>query len=72
VVLGGVAWMLWAALPGMPDSAARVLLATPCIALSAALACLLRLRSLSPATAFASIQEQFKADMQLLQEVNAP
>lgn len=71
-VLGGVAVMLWAALPGMPVAAAWVLWLTPGLPLAAALACLLRLRALQPAAAFASIQEQIKADMQLFKEVSAP
>jgi hypothetical protein len=72
VVLAGVSLMLWAALPGLPEAAARVLLVTPAVPLGAALACLLRLHWLAPASAFANIQEQFKADLQVLQEVNAP
>jgi hypothetical protein len=72
VLLGGVALMLWAALPGLPASTAWVLLATPCVPLSAALACLLRLRTLKPAAAFARVKEQIKADMQLFREVSAP
>jgi hypothetical protein len=71
-VLGGVAVMLWAALPGMPVAAAWVLWVTPGLPVAAALACLLRLRALQPVTAFASIQEQIKADMQLFKEVSTP
>jgi uncharacterized membrane protein YqjE len=71
-VLGGVAVMLWAALPDMPADAAWVLLATPCVPLAAALGCLLRLRACSGAAAFANIKEQIKADMQLFKEVSPP
>jgi hypothetical protein len=70
-VLGGVAVMLWAALPTLPTSTAWVLLATPGVALASALACLLRLRALPPTAAFSNIQEQIKADMQLFKEVSA-
>jgi uncharacterized membrane protein YqjE len=71
-LLGGVALMLWAALPAMPPATAWVLLATPAVPLVAALGCWLRLRSLSHSAAFATLQEQFKADMQLFHEVSAP
>ena len=71
-VLVGVAVMLWAALPGMPATAAWALLATPCVPLAAALGCVLRLQTLTQVTAFANIQQQIQADMQLLQDIRTP
>ena len=71
-VLGGVALMLWAALPELPTAAAWTLWLTPVAFLAAALACLTQLRTLQPASAFANLQQQIKADMQLLKEVSAP
>ncbi len=72
VVLGGVAFMLWAVHPGLPTAAHWLLWGTPAVPLAAALACLFRLRALHPEAAFANLQQQIKADMQLLKEVNAP
>jgi hypothetical protein len=71
VVLAGVAVMLWSALSAMPPAAPWVLLATPAVALAAALGCWMRMRAQTPAN-FAHLREQIKADMHLLQEVSAP
>lgn len=71
-VLGGVALMLWAALPALPVATAWVLLATPAVPLAAALGCLLRMQALQSASAFGNLKEQIKADMQLFQEASAP
>jgi hypothetical protein len=71
-VLGGVAVLLWAALPSVPTATVWVLWVTPGIPLAAALGCWLRLQAMQPAAAFAHIQEQIKADMQLFKEVSAP
>lgn len=72
LLLGGMALLLWAALPALPAPTAWVLWATPGVPLAAALGCLLRLRALRPAAAFANIQHQFRADLQLFKEVSAP
>jgi uncharacterized membrane protein YqjE len=72
LLFGGVALMLWAALPSLPLAANWVLPATPGVPLLGALACLARWHTLQTAAPFAQLKEQIKADMQLLKEVSAP
>ncbi len=72
LALAGVALMLWAAVPGMAGSAVGVLWLTPCLPLLAAAGCGLRACRNSETRAFAQLQAQLQADLQLLQEVSAP
>jgi hypothetical protein len=72
LVLGGVALMLWAALPGLAGSALWLMWATPGLALVATLACLLQLRPGTDAPAFAQLQAQLQVDWQLFKEASPP
>ena len=72
LMLGGVALMLWVALPGMTTNAAWVLALTPCVPLLATLGCCLSLRFGADTPAFANIKEQLQVDLQLLKEVSPP
>ena len=70
-VLGGVALMLWAALPSLPSATAWVLWAVPALPLSVAILALLVKQSGSDEGSFVLLRQQLQADMALLREAHA-
>lgn len=72
VVLAGVAVMLWSVLPVSQMQAPWALVAVPGVLVAVSAICLLVGRSQTPASAFASLREQVKADLLMLREVAAP
>ena len=70
-VLGGVALMLWAALPSLPGATAWVLWAVPALPFSAAILALLVKQSGSDEGSFVLLRQQLQADMVLLREAHA-
>ena len=70
VVLGGVALMLWAALPPAGIHAPWVLIGAPALPAVIAIACVLAARS-RHAHAFTDLKQQLAADLAMLREVSA-
>jgi hypothetical protein len=71
LVLGGVAVMLWSALPVMAEQTSWVLLALPLLFEALALACFLVAQGRVDAPAFAIMQEQLKLDVLALREARS-
>ena len=71
VVLGGVALMLWGALPPAGMQAPWALIAAPAVPLLAAIGCWLVGRAPSAAGAFDNVRRQMHADVAMLREVSA-
>ena len=72
VVLGGVAVMLWGAIPRAQMPAPATLLLVPFPPIVLAVWCLLVARRASAGEAFEHLRRQMKADMALLREAGAP
>lgn len=72
VALAGVALMLWAVTPQLPERAAWVLLATPVLPLGLALAGLAVQRSARRGAMFLVLRQQLQADVLLLREATLP
>ena len=70
-MLGGVALMLWAALPSLPGATAWVLWAVPALPFAAALVALLIKQSGRDEGSFVLLRQQLQADMALLREAHA-
>lgn len=70
--LAGVAVMLWAALPEMPERARWLLWATPALPLGLALLALLAQRLQRPAEHFVDLRRQLQTDLALLRDAGAP
>ena len=71
-VLGGVALMLWAALPTLPSATAWVLWAVPALPFSAAMLALLIVQTRSKQGNFVLLRQQLQVDIALLREAQAP
>lgn len=72
VVLAGVAVMLWSVLPVAQMQAPWALIAVPLVLAAIGAVCLLAGRSRNEVSAFATLREQVKADLQMLRQVVAP
>lgn len=69
--LAGVAMMLWASLPTIPQQASWALVGMPLLPLAAAAWCAVAARGGNGREALASLREQVQADLRLLREVAA-
>lgn len=72
VVLAGVAVMLWSVVPVAQMQAPWALVAVPLALGAIGAVCLMAGRSQTPASAFATLREQVKADLLMLRQVVAP
>ncbi len=72
VVLAGVAVMLWSVVPVAQMQAPWALVAVPLALGGIGAVCLMAGRSQTPASAFATLREQVKADLLMLRQVVAP
>lgn len=70
-VLAGGALMLWAVTPAAHLDAFWVLLIAPLVPLGFALGCLMRVRKLAPGEAFANLNRQLDADIDMLHAAGA-
>lgn len=70
-VLAGVAWMLWAVVPGVAATAAWALLGAPLLPLAAGLWCLHLAHAQPAVCAFDSLRQQIRLDLTLLREAGA-
>ena len=68
LLLGGVALMLWAALPAAAMPAAWLLIAVPLLPALAGIACLIAARSGTEAHLLGDLRQQLGADAKILQE----
>lgn len=72
VVLGGVALILWSALPVVPAQAVWALVGVPLLPLAVTLACLLATPQAAEHSALEVIRQQLEADLALLREATTP
>ena len=70
-VFGGVALMLWAALPSMPGTTAWVLWAVPALPLAVASGALLMQKTGGGHGSFSMLRQQLQADVALMREASA-
>jgi uncharacterized membrane protein YqjE len=68
LLLGGVALMLWAALPAAAMPAAWLLIAVPLLPALAGIACLIAARSGTEANLLGDLRQQLGADAKMLHE----
>lgn len=68
LLLGGVALMLWAALPAAAMPAAWLLIAVPLLPALAGIACLIAARSGTEANLLGDLRQQLGADAKILHE----
>lgn len=72
LLLGGMALLLWAALPGPAMPQPWLLIVVPLLPATGAIGCLLAASTRAESPAQGSLQQQFSADLAMLRDATAP
>jgi peptidoglycan/LPS O-acetylase OafA/YrhL len=72
LLLGGMALLLWAALPGLSMPQPWLLIVVPLLPAAGAIVCLVAASARAEGPAPGSLQQQFSADLAMLRDVSAP